>query len=381
MGEKRNRRVTDKHPLRLQVLLVPPRRLRVGPRDPDEVVVLLVLPEREVVRIRRQENVIPVGRVGIVGAPTIRSRNLELAAFLVRGESVRVQRLEDDVDTEVVDQLVVHELRRLGAKVVRLVVAERHRHLFGSQSRSGKRRPRLGDVELLRAQVRAVAVHALGDEGRRRQPLTRQHLRHIRVAVDGLRHRLAQLHVVEGRRIDTERQPEDREVWQLDQLAVQHRVGGHRGGLRWLNRDLVELAVLVLRQGRCAVVDDHEVDPRQRRLAAPIGRIALHPDVVVLHHLGDLERTVGDQRLRRRGPLVRALGHDVLPNRGAGGQRRQPEKSRVRTRQLDLESEIVDRLEAEGRKSGIDRCGVALGVHQRDALAVEDRVREQRLVV
>ena len=50
-------------------------------------------------------------------------------------------------------------------------------------------------------------------------------------------------------------------------------------------------------------------------------------------------------------------------------------------RQLDLEGEVVDRFEAEGREGGVDRCGVALRIHQRDALAVENGIREQRLVV
>src|SRR5438876_12377320 len=90
LGEKRHRSVTNQHRLRLQVLLVPPRRLGVGSRDPDKVVVLLALPEGEVVRARGEEDVVPVRLVGIVGAPTVRPGDRELSAVLVRAESVGV---------------------------------------------------------------------------------------------------------------------------------------------------------------------------------------------------------------------------------------------------------------------------------------------------
>src|SRR6266513_5992583 len=47
LGEEGNRRLADKQRLGLQVLLVAPRRLRVGAGHAHEVVVLLVLPERD----------------------------------------------------------------------------------------------------------------------------------------------------------------------------------------------------------------------------------------------------------------------------------------------------------------------------------------------
>ena len=55
LGEECDRRLAHQHRLRLEIFLVSPRRLHVGARHADEVVVLLALPERDVVRARGQE--------------------------------------------------------------------------------------------------------------------------------------------------------------------------------------------------------------------------------------------------------------------------------------------------------------------------------------
>src|SRR5438034_7858353 len=59
LGEEGHRRLADKQRLGLQVLLVAPRRLRVGAGHAHEVVVLLVLPERDAAGAG-EEDVVPI---------------------------------------------------------------------------------------------------------------------------------------------------------------------------------------------------------------------------------------------------------------------------------------------------------------------------------
>src|SRR5207237_2290738 len=113
---------------------------------------------------------------------------------------------------------------------------------------------------------------------------------------------------------------------------------------------------------------------------APVTMVALDADVVVLDHLGDLERPVGDERRGRGRPLVAALGDDVFADRTRRGHRRKPQERRVGTGELDLESEVVDRLETERAEGAVDARLVPLRIHQRYLLAVEHRAGEQRLV-
>src|ERR1700694_3927108 len=72
LGEERHRGVTNQHLLGLQVLLVSPGGLYVGPRDAHKVVVLLVLVEGDIVGVARRGDVVAVGRGGVLRAPTPR---------------------------------------------------------------------------------------------------------------------------------------------------------------------------------------------------------------------------------------------------------------------------------------------------------------------
>src|SRR5207247_8896581 len=122
-------------------------------------------------------------------------------------------------------------------------------------------------------------------------------------------------------------------------------------------------AVSVQRGG--AVVDDREVDSSQRRPGAPVVGVALDPDVVVPDHLRDLEGAVGDEAAGRRRPLVPALALHILPDRSRSRTRSPPDEGRVWLLQLNLEGEIIDRLQPERTERRIDRRLVALWVHQR----------------
>jgi len=105
------------HPLGLLVMLVAAVRLHVISRFAFEVVVLLVLIEGDVVRARRQEEVVPVRGVGVVRAPAHRAGHLEVSAPEVRCQRVGVQPLQHDVDAVVGLQLVVDEVRRRPAEI------------------------------------------------------------------------------------------------------------------------------------------------------------------------------------------------------------------------------------------------------------------------
>ena len=102
--------------------------------------------------------------------------------------------------------------------------------------------------------------------------------------------------------------------------------------------------------------------------------------MVVVHDLRDLVGSIGDKRVRAGRPLVGALCDGVLPDRRPGGHRREPDERRVRLCELDLKSEVVDRLQTKGGKRGVDCRRIALRVHQRHTLPVLHRVSEQRLV-
>ena len=107
-------------------------------------------------------------------------------------------------------------------------------------------------------------------------------------------------------------------------------------------------------------------------------RVGHDGDVVVTNHLGDLEGAIRDQGVGAGRPLVSAFLDDVLPDRCGRGHRRKPDECGVRLRKRDLERVVIERLQPERGERRIDVCGVALGVHDRDLVAVEDAVGEER---
>ena len=148
--------------------------------------------------------------------------------------------------------------------------------------------------------------------------------------------------------------------------------------MRRLDVDHVQLAVLVLRERDRPIVDDQERDRGQLWLRAPVVRVGSHGDVIIGDHLGDVEGTVRDQRVRRRGPLVREFLDYVLPDRRARGQSCYPYERRIRSCKRDLECEIVHRLQSQRRQRGVDPRSVSLRIEEGNPLAVQDGVGEER---